>query len=614
MNQFRLVILGAVLVLALLACSQSVAKPTIVSFTSTPSIVTAGGTVRLEWQVIGASNLFVSPDVGVVTGNGTNITVNQTQSYTLTATNNAGSSQSVVQVTVQNLSTNRAPIAAFTASNLTTVVNDTLSFDASTSSDPDGDALTYTWTLGDTTNASGVTTSHAYSSAGSFTVTLTVSDGRLSNSVTRTVTISGIVISDAWRRLDTGTGLPNASFFQQLRVSTNARGDAVAIWEDYPARLRTSLYDASTDSWSAITTFSESNSFLNGARVRMLPNGTAVAVWLDVPVSGAAMSWKYATSSGAAWNPSTLILTLDADVQGITDVELVVNAAAQVGLAWHATRVTSPGFRKSYVSTLSANGWATQKLGDDSAGPAKIALDDNGRLIALYSSRTAATVATSTVFSKAFNFASGWETPLNLLTTNNQYTCATNTTPCYFVSAGRNGKTIALLWDAIGTFSGDGTLMSKVLNTNGDTWLTIADPVGTNTNGPLLRSDANGNAIAMYITRDAGNQGQLSSRRFDATTDTWTAVRNAPLFYATSALMNASGEVFAYGETAGPKTAVNLGADWSAVTAYEDFMACIPRVSAIGLDDNGIGLIVQICETPTVSYPLFIRAKKLNLR
>jgi PKD repeat protein len=52
-------------------------------------------------------------------------------------------------------------------------------FDGSGSSDPDSDPLSYSWNFGDGTPAgSGVTPSHTYATAGNFTVTLTVNDGR----------------------------------------------------------------------------------------------------------------------------------------------------------------------------------------------------------------------------------------------------------------------------------------------------------------------------------------------------------------------------------------------------------------------------------------------------
>ncbi len=86
--------------------------------------------------------------------------------------------------------TNRAPIAAFTISSNPATVGTSLNFNASTSSDPDGDALTYTWNFGDTSTGTGVTTSHTFATAGSFTVGLTVSDGKLSTSTTKNLTIN----------------------------------------------------------------------------------------------------------------------------------------------------------------------------------------------------------------------------------------------------------------------------------------------------------------------------------------------------------------------------------------------------------------------------------------
>ena len=51
-------------------------------------------------------------------------------------------------------------------------------FDGSRSSDPDNDQLTYSWDFGDGGTGSGVNTTHVYASAGSYRVTLTVSDGK----------------------------------------------------------------------------------------------------------------------------------------------------------------------------------------------------------------------------------------------------------------------------------------------------------------------------------------------------------------------------------------------------------------------------------------------------
>lgn len=80
---------------------------------------------------------------------------------------------------------NTAPVAAFvwTADGLQ------VAFDASGSSDADGDDLTYAWQFGDNSEGSGRTTTHTYGTAGTHEVTLTVSDGKSSNSVTREIVV-----------------------------------------------------------------------------------------------------------------------------------------------------------------------------------------------------------------------------------------------------------------------------------------------------------------------------------------------------------------------------------------------------------------------------------------
>ena len=69
---------------------------------------------------------------------------------------------------------NRPPTARFTY-NCTGL---SCSFDGTGSSDPDGDPLTHTWSFGDGANGAGATTTHTYGSAGDYSVTLTVTDGR----------------------------------------------------------------------------------------------------------------------------------------------------------------------------------------------------------------------------------------------------------------------------------------------------------------------------------------------------------------------------------------------------------------------------------------------------
>src|SRR5712692_6510493 len=69
---------------------------------------------------------------------------------------------------------NIPPTASFTVTGNNTVTGSTVSFNASV--DPDGTIASYAWTFGDGGSSTGVTASHVYATAGTFTVTLTVTD------------------------------------------------------------------------------------------------------------------------------------------------------------------------------------------------------------------------------------------------------------------------------------------------------------------------------------------------------------------------------------------------------------------------------------------------------
>jgi PKD repeat protein len=112
-----------------------------------------------------------------------------TYSVTLTVSNGLGESSSpdTQQVTVVG------PIAAsFSASPDPTPVGSSVAFDASGSTDPGATVTGYSWNFGDGTTGSGRTASHAYTAAGTYTATLTVTDGfGQSSSTTHTITVVG---------------------------------------------------------------------------------------------------------------------------------------------------------------------------------------------------------------------------------------------------------------------------------------------------------------------------------------------------------------------------------------------------------------------------------------
>lgn len=75
--------------------------PAIISFTATPETVNKGVQSRLSWEVSGASKVAISPVVGTVGAKSdVLVTPDATTTYTLTASNDAGTSTDSVTVTV----------------------------------------------------------------------------------------------------------------------------------------------------------------------------------------------------------------------------------------------------------------------------------------------------------------------------------------------------------------------------------------------------------------------------------------------------------------------------------------------------------------------------------
>lgn len=86
---------------------------------------------------------------------------------------------SSVSIRVKELSVaNQNPIAEFIFNSQSYTEPSLVSFSALTSSDPDGSIVSYIWNFGDGQQAAGALVDHIYENAGSYTVSLTVSDNR----------------------------------------------------------------------------------------------------------------------------------------------------------------------------------------------------------------------------------------------------------------------------------------------------------------------------------------------------------------------------------------------------------------------------------------------------
>jgi PKD repeat protein len=124
---------------------------------------------------------------------------------------------------------NAAPTAAFTGS----AQGLTLTVDGGSSADVDGSVVGYAWSFGDGASGSGRTASHTYASAGTYPVTLTVTDdGGATATATQQLTVSvpepvAVIAEDTFNRSVTG-GLGVADVGGQWTVGAGGSRQSVA--------------------------------------------------------------------------------------------------------------------------------------------------------------------------------------------------------------------------------------------------------------------------------------------------------------------------------------------------------------------------------------------------
>ena len=125
-------------------------------------------------------------------------TVAGTYSASLTVTDGQDATNTLsipVTITGQTIE-NLAPTARLTASVIEGTTPLKVLFDGSNSTDPENSPLTYSWNFGDGASGQGATATHIYTSPGSFTATLTVTDDSGAKAST-TATITNKPINQA---------------------------------------------------------------------------------------------------------------------------------------------------------------------------------------------------------------------------------------------------------------------------------------------------------------------------------------------------------------------------------------------------------------------------------
>jgi len=160
-------------------------EPPVVLFSVTPAAVVVDDAIRFD------ASASHDPDGSIVafawnfgdetTGTGVEADhvyeAHGTYTVTLTATDDDGASATTTRFAlVAAAAQGESPNAVFAPTSATIDVGDAVQFDASASSSPNGNLVDFAWDFGDGGSGAGAVTGHAFTTAGTFTVLLIVTD------------------------------------------------------------------------------------------------------------------------------------------------------------------------------------------------------------------------------------------------------------------------------------------------------------------------------------------------------------------------------------------------------------------------------------------------------
>jgi PKD repeat protein len=255
-------------------------------------------------------------------------------SVTLTVTDNKGVvGTSTRQITVGQV--NQPPVASITSQ----CTNLACSFDGSASSDPEGPIASYAWNFGDGGTASGATANHTYTAAGTYDVSLTVTDSNgATNTATQSVSVSTVPES---RVAFVGASTTNANWntFQVTVPSTVAAGDSLVL-------LATTATTVTVSSPSGGTGWQQISSVPMGGT-----NGTTT-VWSKVAAAGDAGQTITVNLSAIAKTGVTLLAYTGTDTTN--PVSAVQASAETVNQTGH----TTPSVSVARAGSLVVSYWA----------------------------------------------------------------------------------------------------------------------------------------------------------------------------------------------------------------------------------------------------------------
>jgi len=318
-------------------------KPTINSFTATPTTVVVGRATTLAWAVNGATSLKITPGIGAVTGTSATVTPTANTTYTLTATNAGGSVTKKVTVTV----TPRPPpptIAAFTATPATIIA---------------GSPTTLTWSaagaevleiIANIGANPGVVTGTGLSVAPTVSTTYTLKATNAGGSVTQTVEI---LVRPPAPVIGAFVATPAAVLVgSPVTLTWEATGaEVVTIAPGIGAVMGTSFVVTPTSNTTYVLTATNA-----GGSVTRTANVT-VTTPEPLPVIGAFAATPASIVPGAT-------TTLSWTVSGAAAVVISANTGTSPGAVTGSSVTVSPAANTTYTltATNSSGGSVTQTV------------------------------------------------------------------------------------------------------------------------------------------------------------------------------------------------------------------------------------------------------------
>lgn len=242
---------------------------------------------------------------------------------TPTGTNYANATTRVVNIRLVPpgiiLPPNGAPTARFTVSPSAPITQADVTFDASTSTDPDGTIVAYAWTFGDGNAGTGSVVRHQYQQAGTYAVTLKVTDDRgLTGSLTQDVFVVASAAPTASFTFSPSSPRPEETITFNASASRAATGRQIVSydWEFGTGRTGTGVTTTKTYSLPGtyvVTLVVTDNIGNKGTATQSVPvrSATLVASFVFSPSAPAPGQNVHFDASGSAADTSRTIVAYD---------------------------------------------------------------------------------------------------------------------------------------------------------------------------------------------------------------------------------------------------------------------------------------------------------------